>query len=1031
MKNQTTISVIIATYNRSEDLKNVLDCLQKQELPDHLDYEVLIIDNNSSDNTKSVVEAFFSSFQGRLRYFFEPQQGKPFAINRGIEEAKGEIVVLTDDDCTFEGNYLANVYKAFNEAGPSIGFIGGPIMPRWVNCNKPKWFDNINPDWLKEFFWGPLAVLDYGDKSFITNKDLYVSLGKKLFYGANMAVRKELFLKYGGLNLERTVTEDMEFQLRFLKEGVQGLYAPQAKVYHKVPAGRLTPGYYYGWYYVRGTFMDIEEKYKIRFHHPLGIPIRLIQATLKFFIASLSAKSFIDKMHMRCRGIFNIGQMVQIARRSKAKVSIIIPTYNRADSIKDTLRRLQNQYTNCEFDYEVIVVDNNSKDDTRRVVQSYARRFWPWRKLRYYFQSHQGRVFALNLGIRKATGDIIACLDDDCAVDRYYVLNIYEAFRRAGPEIGFIGGKILPLWLGDRIPDWLKEFLPGSPERSKNSEGINEFFCGPLGILDYGDQPFVIQYNPSGEYRKLFYGANISFRKSLFERFGYFSSDSVLVEDTEMCQRLLNAGVKALYDPTIRVYHKIKTQEVTPDHYYRYCFTKGMRREIVEPVDDKFCSDSWDIFKRSFSANTMKDMLLDRYKALFNFGQMIKHGDMKFEQRKSMKILYVLAFKPIRIFYGSELRNRRFVEFLRTKGELDLLTLERLSENTDMEYIRQNFRQHHAIDALGKPISSWKRFVHQLPWQLGQLYNDDAQKAILKIVEENDYDLIFISKLYPVKYFVDLPEKWQKKVVMDFDDILSDLYRNNYKDFINSQKNSFFLRLYEHRALKRFKRVFICSNNALRKISPKYRQKAGIISNVYEIKSDRFFKPGEDPNELLFVGSLDYFPNLEGLKWFLKTIWPEVKKQFTNLKLTVIGKTWKNLDDVCNQLGNWPDVEIAVNVDSVVPYYQKCFASIVPLMDGSGTRVKILESCSFGRPVLTTQKGMEGLEFKDKKEIFLFKDAATFMEAYQQLLTDGTYAQVAHDAFKIMQEKYSPRNFEAQMKYNWEQITSVNGAKDG
>jgi len=310
----TDLSVIISTFNRSEDLKIALDCLKKQVLTSPVDYEVLIIDNNSTDDTKSVVESFSPAFQGRLKYFFEPRQGKPFAMNLGIKECKGEIIVMTDDDCSMESDYLENVYNTFKESGPNIGFIGGKIIPRWVNCSKPEWFDNLEPDWFKDFFWGPLAILDYGDKPFIINWDLYESQGKKLLYGANMAARKEIFLKYGDFDHEKRITEDMEFQLRLLRAGVQVLYTPRVRVFHKVTAKRLRPGCYYRWYLERGFYMEINEVYEKKPYYPFGIPFYFVARTCKLFAKSVFARPLTEKMYHRCRAIFNIGQMVQIAK---------------------------------------------------------------------------------------------------------------------------------------------------------------------------------------------------------------------------------------------------------------------------------------------------------------------------------------------------------------------------------------------------------------------------------------------------------------------------------------------------------------------------------------------------------------------------------------------------------------------------------------------------------------------------------------------------------------------------------------------
>src|SRR3990167_2999593 len=92
------LSVIIATYNRCENLKEALRTLYQQENDGTFDYEIIVIDNNSKDQTREVVESFIAKEGLKVRYIFEPIQGKVYALNTGITHAKGEIVAFTDDD---------------------------------------------------------------------------------------------------------------------------------------------------------------------------------------------------------------------------------------------------------------------------------------------------------------------------------------------------------------------------------------------------------------------------------------------------------------------------------------------------------------------------------------------------------------------------------------------------------------------------------------------------------------------------------------------------------------------------------------------------------------------------------------------------------------------------------------------------------------------------------------------------------------------------------------------------------------------
>src|SRR3989338_2187255 len=96
------ISIIVATYNRCNSLKKALESLANQDNDGSFEFEVLIIDNNSNDGTRKFVDTELSKWGGRLRYFFEPISGKPYALNKGIKEARGGILAFTDDDVTLD-----------------------------------------------------------------------------------------------------------------------------------------------------------------------------------------------------------------------------------------------------------------------------------------------------------------------------------------------------------------------------------------------------------------------------------------------------------------------------------------------------------------------------------------------------------------------------------------------------------------------------------------------------------------------------------------------------------------------------------------------------------------------------------------------------------------------------------------------------------------------------------------------------------------------------------------------------------------
>jgi glycosyltransferase involved in cell wall biosynthesis len=340
---------------------------------------------------------------------------------------------------------------------------------------------------------------------------------------------------------------------------------------------------------------------------------------------------------------------------------------------------------------------------------------------------------------------------------------------------------------------------------------------------------------------------------------------------------------------------------------------------------------------------------------------------------------------------------------------VDLLTLTSPSQYTDKEYIKANFNKHHYFDQKGQHerLKPLEKLFNLLPWQLSQYYAKDFQIKLNQLLEDNQYDLIFVFKLEPAFYFFNLPSLWKKRVVIDFDDILSDLYLNS--------KNGFSLKYYEQKALKEFSRVFVCSQSAAVRIPRQYQRKVGVIPNIIQAGHDRFFSMPAQLKRILFVGSLDYFPNVEGLKWFCSCIWPEFIKTYPDSTLTIVGKMQKDPNDIDDILGKPKNTDIFINVPDLSPYYKDSCLSIVPLLNGSGTRLKILESASYGRPVISTAKGMEGLDFVHGKDIYIFKDSDSFIDAYRTLITSEKYTQTAQHAFELLQERYSPKVFLSMM----------------
>jgi len=241
-----TATVLICTYNRADLLGETLDSLALSRT-DGLSWNVLVVDNNSTDHTYDVVASRIANFPVELRYLFEGHQGKSNALNAGLAETDAAIIVFTDDDVRVSEAWLeAACLPMLQDA--SIDYTGGPVLPLWESpC--PSWLDQTRSE-----LWGTVAILDYGPDPFIFEARRRVPLG------ANMAVRRTLIERIGGFDpaLGRQGQsllgqEQAEFFCRSRAAGAHGLYVPNMSVRHHVPARRLTRTYFREWWYWKGV----------------------------------------------------------------------------------------------------------------------------------------------------------------------------------------------------------------------------------------------------------------------------------------------------------------------------------------------------------------------------------------------------------------------------------------------------------------------------------------------------------------------------------------------------------------------------------------------------------------------------------------------------------------------------------------------------------------------------------------------------------------------------------------------------------
>jgi len=237
------ISVIVCTYNRAPSLVRTLESLKKLNGTASLAWEIIVVDNNSTDNTRSVTESFVSRANLNVRYIFEARQGLSYARNRGISEAAGDIIIFIDDDVILPPQWLLEMKKAFDDYQAAA--VGGKVLlDKSIEL----------PPWWHEQLRAPLSLHDLGDEVIISDRD-HPTTGE-LLGGGNAGFRRSALERNGAFrtDLGRVGNrpgggEDSEIVRRFQHKGETVVYYPRAFLYHSPNMARFTrdalPRYFY------------------------------------------------------------------------------------------------------------------------------------------------------------------------------------------------------------------------------------------------------------------------------------------------------------------------------------------------------------------------------------------------------------------------------------------------------------------------------------------------------------------------------------------------------------------------------------------------------------------------------------------------------------------------------------------------------------------------------------------------------------------------------------------------------------------
>lgn len=290
------------------------------------------------------------------------------------------------------------------------------------------------------------------------------------------------------------------------------------------------------------------------------------------------------------------------------------------------------------------------------------------------------------------------------------------------------------------------------------------------------------------------------------------------------------------------------------------------------------------------------------------------------------------------------------------------------------------------------------------PFALSKHHSAQMRQRLIELDESGRFDLIVCDFLAPALHFVD--RRWKTPVVLFQHNMESQIWKrmaaNHPKAlgrwFMAIQHRRMFA--WENKLSRLFNGVITVSAEDSRFARETYGL-ANVLGDVPPGVDTHFFQPQADDRArkrpaLAFLGSMDWMPNIEGVRWFVRDSWPLIKAQAPEARLRIVGR--KPGPEIMALSKSDPSIEITGTVADVRPHLRDATAMIVPLLSGGGTRIKILEAMALGLPVISTTVGAEGLPFTHGRRLLLADQARSFADECLSLLRDGGRCQQLAEA---------------------------------
>jgi glycosyltransferase involved in cell wall biosynthesis len=381
-----------------------------------------------------------------------------------------------------------------------------------------------------------------------------------------------------------------------------------------------------------------------------------------------------------------------------------------------------------------------------------------------------------------------------------------------------------------------------------------------------------------------------------------------------------------------------------------------------------------------------------------------------------MRILQFCNKSPFPAKEGGPIAMHAMTQMLLRQGHsVKIIAVNTPKYTVNEEFIDAEYRQKTGIELVNvdtnfRIIGAAKALLSNKSYHVERFKSKQLEQHLIQSLQENDYDVVIFETIYLAVY-ADVIRKYSNaKLFLRAHNCEHTIWKRISENLPFGVKKGYLsvlakqLEIFEKKSIEKFDAI-LCISSVDKQWFSSQKTSVPVKTISFGIDMDETnFEPAFSLVNLFYLGSMDWYPNLEGVCWFLKNVWNTVHRNYPNLLFRIAGR---NMPEALKAVAN-NGIEIIHDVKNAKEFMTENGILLVPLWSGSGIRIKIIEAMSLGKLVITTSIGVEGIEAKNKEHVLIADTPQEFAEAIDFCMNNPSFCQeIASNAQQLILQHHN------------------------